>query len=145
MVSFSDHGVIEGRSTSAQATCGHLLPAAVRSAGTTGLAFLMRILPAVILTSVIAGPLAHAQSVSCTCRYKGEKYGVGESICLKSPQGLRMATCEMVLNNTSWQFSDAPCPLTQLQQTDSSAPEATGNPDLRQTHRQDPVIEPASI
>lgn len=24
-----------------------------------------------------------------------------------------MATCEMVLNNTSWQISNAPCPLSQ--------------------------------
>jgi len=98
-----------------------------------------------MLASMLAGSLAQAQSVSCTCRYKGEKYGIGESICLKSPQGLRMATCEMVLNNTSWQFSDAPCPLTQLQQTDRSAPDSTGNPALRQTYRQGPINQPSSI
>ncbi|MCV0425880.1 MAG: hypothetical protein K5905_10430 [Roseibium sp.] len=60
-------------------------------------------------------PLGHAQNISCTCRYQGEDYGLGESICLKSSDGLKMATCEMVLNNTSWQISNAPCPLTHLQ------------------------------
>ncbi|TYC65828.1 hypothetical protein FMN63_26050 [Stappia sp. BW2] len=72
---------------------------------------------------------AIAQDISCTCRYKGEKYGIGESICLKSPSGLRMATCEMVLNNTSWQFSNAPCPLTQNQSPaiDRLIPNQSGN------------------
>jgi hypothetical protein len=66
-------------------------------------------------SSFSGGTSVSAQTVSCTCRYKGQDYGLGESICLKSPEGLRMATCAMVLNNTSWKFSSAPCPLTQWQ------------------------------
>jgi len=57
--------------------------------------------------------VALAQNVSCTCRYQGQDYGVGESICLKGSDGMRMATCAMVLNNTSWSFSNAPCPLSK--------------------------------
>jgi len=64
---------------------------------------------------LICGGTASAQTVSCTCRYQGQDYGLGESICLKSPNGLRMATCAMVLNNTSWKFTSAPCPLTHWQ------------------------------
>nr|WP_319387363.1 hypothetical protein [uncultured Roseibium sp.] len=63
---------------------------------------------------VFLSTLAHAQNISCTCRYKGSDYGVGESICLKSPNGMKMATCSMVLNNTSWKFTNAPCPLSML-------------------------------
>lgn len=59
---------------------------------------------------------AAAQNVSCTCRYQGQDYGIGESICLKGSNGMRMATCAMVLNNTSWKFSNAPCPLTLWEQ-----------------------------
>jgi len=67
----------------------------------------------VLATCLIGiGTASWAQNVSCTCRYQGEDYGVGESICVKSPQGMRMATCAMVLNNTSWKFSNAPCPLS---------------------------------
>jgi len=61
---------------------------------------------------------AQAQNVSCTCRYKGQDYGLGESICLKGANGMRMATCAMVLNNTSWEFSNAPCPLSRWNGTD---------------------------
>lgn len=66
-----------------------------------------------MFAGLIAGSTAAvAQNVSCTCRYKGQDYGLGESICLKGSDGLRMATCAMVLNNTSWELSNAPCPLT---------------------------------
>lgn len=64
---------------------------------------------------------AQAQGVSCTCRYKGQDYGLGESICLKGQDGPRMATCGMVLNNTSWRFSDAPCPVSRLNMTPANA------------------------
>ncbi|MEE4013809.1 hypothetical protein V1T76_17200 [Roseibium sp. FZY0029] len=79
------------------------------------------------------GASAMAQDVSCTCRYKGEKYGIGESICLKSPTGLRMATCEMVLNNTSWQISNAPCPLTQNQSPASDSLDTRNSGNIQQT------------
>jgi hypothetical protein len=45
----------------------------------------------------------------CTCRSQGRDYKLGVSVCLPSPKGPRIATCGMVLNNTSWQFSDTPC------------------------------------
>jgi len=66
---------------------------------------------------------AYAQNISCTCRYKGSDYGIGESICLKSPNGMKMATCSMVLNNTSWKFSNAPCPLSELKPENGKAPQ----------------------
>ncbi|WP_306145009.1 hypothetical protein [Roseibium sp. MMSF_3412] len=73
---------------------------------------------------VFLSTAALAQNISCTCRYKGSDYGVGESICLKSPDGMKMATCSMVLNNTSWKFSNAPCPLSQLKPENGKAPQS---------------------
>ena len=51
-------------------------------------------------------------STNCTCRYQGNKYHLGETVCLRSPQGLRMAQCDMVLNNTSWNFTGTECTIS---------------------------------
>jgi hypothetical protein len=54
-----------------------------------------------------------AASADCTCRYQGRDYDVGQNVCLSTPRGARMATCGMVLNNTSWQFSETPCVVSK--------------------------------
>jgi hypothetical protein len=110
---------------------GHAHPAKLISVGRYSLRFVQRILPiGVLLIAVSFGTLSFAQSVNCTCRYQGEDFGIGDSICLKGSDGLKMATCSMVLNNTSWQFSNAPCPLTEFN--------GTGNPDLEKAD-EDPI------
>jgi hypothetical protein len=50
----------------------------------------------------------------CTCRSQGRDYELGKSVCLQTPKGARIATCGMVLNNTSWQFSDTPCVVSEV-------------------------------
>lgn len=55
---------------------------------------------------------AAAADPDCTCRSQGRDYKLGTSVCLPSAKGPRIATCGMVLNNTSWQFSDAPCVIS---------------------------------
>jgi len=50
----------------------------------------------------------------CTCRSQGRDYELGRSVCLQTPKGARIATCGMVLNNTSWQFSDTPCVVSDV-------------------------------
>jgi hypothetical protein len=57
---------------------------------------------------------AAAPIVNCTCRYRGTDYHLGEAVCLNGPSGPRMATCGMVLNNTSWRMSETPCPSASL-------------------------------
>ena len=37
----------------------------------------------------------------CTCRAHGRDFGLGRTICLSTASGNRLATCDMVLNNTS--------------------------------------------
>ncbi len=46
---------------------------------------------------------------NCTCRGPDREYEVGQTACLRTPKGFRIAKCGMVLNNTSWQISDTPC------------------------------------
>ena len=59
---------------------------------------------------VLAGDAAlTAAAADCTCRARGQEFELGQKTCLQTPKGARIATCGMVLNNTSWQFSDTPC------------------------------------
>lgn len=68
----------------------------------------------------ISGEIKHAAAaapkpvVDCTCRYRGSNYHIGDEICLNSPSGPKMATCDMVLNNTSWSMSETPCPTVKM-------------------------------
>jgi hypothetical protein len=50
----------------------------------------------------------------CTCRARGRDFTLGQSVCLATPKGARIATCAMVLNNTSWQFTETPCVVSSL-------------------------------
>jgi hypothetical protein len=51
-----------------------------------------------------------AHAADCICRAQGRTYAVGESACLRTTAGPRIADCGMVLNNTSWLFTERPCP-----------------------------------
>lgn len=73
---------------------------------------------------------ALSQSISCSCRHKGLDYNLGETICLKGPNGPRMATCSMVLNNTSWKFTEAPCPFAR-NMTPREKPETASGKETR--------------
>jgi len=60
--------------------------------------------------TVLGGSTAWAGS-NCTCRgADGVEATIGETVCLKTPSGQRLARCEMVLNNTSWKFLEGACP-----------------------------------
>jgi hypothetical protein len=70
---------------------------------------------ALVLLAVAINALTSAAAAdpNCICRARGKEFELGQSICLSSPKGPRIATCGMVLNNTSWQFSDTPCVISQ--------------------------------
>jgi hypothetical protein len=48
--------------------------------------------------------------LNCYCRAQGKTFAVGETACLRTGEGPRLAECGMVLNNTSWQFTGRTCP-----------------------------------
>ncbi|HEY8564945.1 MAG TPA: hypothetical protein VIL65_05550 [Beijerinckiaceae bacterium] len=48
--------------------------------------------------------------LDCYCRAQGRTFAVGETACLRMPQGGRMAVCEMALNVTSWGVTEQTCP-----------------------------------
>jgi hypothetical protein len=46
----------------------------------------------------------------CFCRAQGTTFAVGQTACLRTSEGPRVAECGMVLNNTSWHFTQRACP-----------------------------------
>ena len=72
--------------------------------------------PLLIVSLIAAEALLSPASADCTCRWQGRDYDLGQSVCLQSPKGARIATCGMVLNNTSWQFTETPCTVSLVPQ-----------------------------
>jgi len=66
-------------------------------------------LSAAALTAAAIMPAA----ADCTCRAQGRSFEQGQAICLVTPTGPRIATCGMVLNNSSWEVSQSPCVYSQ--------------------------------
>ena len=61
------------------------------------------------LAAVGAFDSAARAEPNCTCRARGRGFELGQSACLQTSKGPRVAVCVMVLNNTSWQISETPC------------------------------------
>jgi len=85
---------------------------------------------ALAIVALIAA--SHASfAAECTCRSQGRDYELGKSVCLQTPKGARIATCGMVLNNTSWQFSDTPCVVSEATPAAPAPPEHASHSALR--------------
>jgi hypothetical protein len=65
----------------------------------------------IALASGLAAPALGADG--CYCRHKDGQTPLGQSTCIRSANGGQMARCEKVLNNTSWKFTGAPCPVAE--------------------------------
>ena len=58
------------------------------------------------LLTVQSDPRFH----DCTCRDQaGQSLRVGETACLATTNGPRLAICDMVLNNSSWMMTNRSC------------------------------------
>lgn len=67
---------------------------------------------AILLVAGLAALPAGQAAADCTCRAQGREFDLGQTVCLAGPKGPRLATCGMVLNNTSWQFTETPCAMS---------------------------------
>ena len=83
--------------------------------------------PLLIASLLAAEALLSPAFADCTCRSQGRDYDLGQSVCLQSPKGARIATCGMVLNNTSWQFTETPCTVSQAPDAPPAAAAAHGH------------------
>ena len=74
---------------------------------------MQRRLPVPLLAAALAALSSAPAQADCTCRAQGRVFEQGQAVCLATPNGPRIATCGMVLNNSSWDFSQAPCVYSQ--------------------------------
>jgi hypothetical protein len=90
-----------------------------------------------ILVAALTAPLLlatgaasqQASGSACTCRYFGQDYHLGETVCLRGPNGSRLARCSMLLNNTTWTPLKQECPTTRLLPgTSDTPPDNAANP-----------------
>lgn len=71
-----------------------------------------------VLLALLAGTPAGAQQaqapghnpIECYCRAEGRTFAQGETLCLKTPEGPRLARCQMEINVMSWNITATPCP-----------------------------------
>lgn len=74
---------------------------------------MQRLLILILGSAAFAAVAVLPAAADCTCRAQGRNFQLGQAVCLATPNGLRVATCGMVLNNSAWEFSQTPCTLSQ--------------------------------
>lgn len=60
---------------------------------------------------MLFAPTLSYADIKCECRYFGNYVPLGSQICMNTPTGAKMAKCEMMQNNPSWQIEEDECPL----------------------------------
>lgn len=71
------------------------------------------------LAFLSAGASASLADDKCTCRAHGRNVEIGQTVCLATSRGFRLATCGVVLNNTSWTISNVPCVSSRIDLRDA--------------------------
>ena len=61
---------------------------------------------------VISG--ATGEPIPCRCRFQGNAYRLGDTVCMSTPLGVQFARCDLFLNNTSWIPTGEPCTMSRL-------------------------------
>jgi hypothetical protein len=61
---------------------------------------------------VISG--ATGDAIPCRCRFQGNAYRLGDTVCMTTHLGVQFARCDLFLNNTSWIPTGLPCTMSRL-------------------------------
>ncbi len=56
------------------------------------------------MVAFVLPALAGENGIDCRCRYKGQYFEQGETVCIRVDGRSRLARCAMALNNSSWTF-----------------------------------------
>jgi hypothetical protein len=68
----------------------------------------------VVFASISLGAAACEAAPLCKCRARGMTATLGQTLCIPTPDGVRLARCGKVQNVMSWFFIDGPCPQAML-------------------------------
>lgn len=71
----------------------------------------------IALLVVLAPQIAAAD---CICLNQGTEIPEGQTACIKTNSGNRLAVCEKNLNVTNWKFLEEGCPLAEVEQVANS-------------------------
>ena len=74
----------------------------------------MRLVIAAIAATCMAGAMSSPAEADCVCRARGIVATHGQTLCIRTAQGTRLARCGKVSNVASWTFLDGPCPVAAL-------------------------------
>jgi hypothetical protein len=69
----------------------------------------MKAILASIAVLLLSSASASAAPLSISCRAIGTVAEQGQTLCIQTPDGARLARCGMVLNVSSWTFLGQPC------------------------------------
>jgi len=67
---------------------------------------------AILALAMLAGtaPLSASAGENCRCCADGRFFELGDTVCIRTSAGLKLAQCQMALNNTSWTVVRDSCP-----------------------------------
>jgi hypothetical protein len=51
--------------------------------------------------------------IPCRCRFQGTGFRLGDTVCMNTHQGIQLARCDLILNNTSWIPTGVPCTMSR--------------------------------
>jgi hypothetical protein len=51
--------------------------------------------------------------IPCRCRFGGNAYKLGDTVCMSTYLGVQLARCDLALNNTSWVPTGVPCTMSR--------------------------------
>jgi hypothetical protein len=57
---------------------------------------------------------ATGEPIPCRCRFRGNAYRLGDTVCMTTHLGVQLARCDLFLNNTSWVPTGVPCTMSLL-------------------------------
>ncbi|MBA3520647.1 MAG: hypothetical protein H0T75_24095 [Rhizobiales bacterium] len=78
-------------------------------------------LPLACIWAALCLATAGEAGAACKCRAKGVIAAEGQTLCIRTPEGPRLARCGKVSNVASWTFLDGPCPQAAVQSPRSLA------------------------
>jgi hypothetical protein len=78
----------------------------------------MRPILAGIAAALLIGAATSPARADCVCRARDVVATHGQTICIQTPDGARLARCEKVSNVSSWRFLKDSCPVADISQPD---------------------------
>jgi hypothetical protein len=83
----------------------------------------MRKTAAGLVFAALLAALATPAAADCICRAVGVTVSEGQTACITTPDGRKLARCEKSQNVSSWRFLQDACPSAERQMPLDHAPE----------------------